>query len=522
MEPLVILLAFLAGLAFKRFGYPALPGYLLAGFVAHSLGLGDVGIIEEIADIGLILLLFTIGLKLNVREITIPQVWAVAGLQMMIAVPLTTLVIIIAGLVFPVLVLESTMAAWTLALALSFSSTVFAVKIFEERGESASYHARITIGILVLQDILAVTFIVLTADQQPGFWSLSLLLLVFARPVLLWLLSMARHGELVLLFGIMVALGAGQLFEAFHLKAGLGALVAGLILSNAAQTKELATSLMDLKDLFLIGFFLQIGYYGLPTEHMWFVAGALGLLIFLRPMIYYLLFVGFRLRARTSLLASAALFNYSEFGLVVTAFAMANMGLPPEWLTTIALAVSISFFIATPLNARIHSLYSKYGSVLQHIERHDRIAAETPADLGDADIVVMGMGRVGQGAYEYLREMYGDRIIGVDESYAKVLKHREAGYNCVHGDAADHDFWAHAGVKNKKLVLISLTNHAENLVGVELARETGFEGRLAVVSRFPDQQQELEALGCISFNLYGEAGHGFAEHVVERAGLTGL
>ncbi len=517
MEPLVILLALIAGLACKRLGYPPLPGYLFAGFIAHGMGLGDISTIEAIADIGLILLLFTIGLKLNLREIAAPQVWAVAGLQILIAVPLTTLVIIISGILFPVMALESTTAAWTLALALSFSSTVFAVKVFEERGETNSYHARIAIGILVIQDIIAVGYLVAASGKLPNVWVFSLLLVPFIRPVLLWLLNIARHGELVLLFGFVVAMGGAAYFEFVDLKGGLGALAAGVLLSNSDKTKELYSNLVQLKDLFLIGFFLQIGYYGLPEGYMWFVAGALSLLIFLRPMIYYMLFAAFRLRARTSLLGGSSLFTYSEFGLVVTTIAVGNGLLNPEWLTTIALAVTMSFLIATPLNTRIHFLYSRFGRHLHRFERAKRIPEELPADLGNADIVVLGMGRVGLGAYETLRDHHGEKIVGVDESFERVQAHNEAGYNCVRGDATDYDFWAHADLKNRKLILVSLTNHEENLVVVALARELGFENQLAVVSRFPDQRAELEALGCISFNLYGEAGHGFAEHVIEQS-----
>ena len=521
MEALIILLALLAGLACKRLGYPPLPGYLFAGFVAHGLGLGDITTIEVIAETGLALLLFTIGLKLNVRDIAAPQVWAVASLQIFIAVPLTALVILLAGMVFPVMAVQSPAAAWTLALALSFSSTVLAVKVFDERGETNSYHAKLAIGILVLQDIIAVTYLVAATGKLPNLWVFSLLLLPFLRPVLLKMLSLARHGELVLLFGFAVALGGAAWFEFVDLKAGLGALMLGIVLANSdptnsERTNELYNNLVQLKDLFLVGFFLQIGYYGLPQGYMWFVAGALSLLIFLRPMIYYLLFAAFRLRARTSLLGGVSLFTYSEFGLVVASAAVANGLLAPEWLVTIALAVSISFVIATPINSHIHILYSRFGRQLHRVEREQRLPAEVPADLGDAEVVVLGMGRVGQGAYKTLQEHYGDKIVGVDEDYEQVLAHRKAGYNCVRADAADYDFWAHSGLEHRKLILVSLTNHQENLVVVELARQIGFNRRLAVVSRFPDQRRELEALGCISYNLYGEAGRGFAEHVIER------
>ena len=168
MEPGIILTAFLAGLLFKRFGYPPLPGYLIAGFACHALGIGDVHSLHMIANLGITLLLFTIGLKLNLGQLSEPQVWGVAGIQMLVAIPLTAAAIIGAGYVFPALALTQVSSAWALALALSFSSTVFAVKMIEDRGESISLHARITIGILVLQDLIAVIYLVFSADHPPS------------------------------------------------------------------------------------------------------------------------------------------------------------------------------------------------------------------------------------------------------------------------------------------------------------------------------------------------------------------
>lgn len=516
MEPITILFAFLCGVVFRRFGFPPLPGYLMAGFISHFLGFGDVDLISAIADIGILLLLFTIGLKLNVRELAAPQVWGVAGLQILIVVPLTALVIIASGWVFPALFLEDRSAPWVLAFALSFSSTVFAVKMFEDRGETISLHATLAIGVLVIQDILAVIYLVLASDTPPGMEALFLLALPLLRPVGLFLLKHAGHGELVLLFGITIALGTAQLFEFVHLKGGLGALMAGVLLANSSRAKELYNSLIGLKDLFLIGFFLQIGYYGLPSGEMMIVAIALGLLIFIRPFLYYLLFTAFRLRARTSLLASFALFNYSEFGLIVAAIAVSQGLLSAEWLTTLAVAVSISFFLATPVNANAHRIYQKFHGLLHRVERRERLTQELPAKLTDARIVVLGMGRVGVGAYNYFAERHQDEVIGVEENFAKVLEHQKAGINCVHGDASDHDFWVDTGIQSREIVLVSLSNHSENLTVVKLARASGFKNRLAVVSRYPDEQIELEALGCIVFNLYAEAGYGFAEHVQQQ------
>ncbi|MEM7366285.1 MAG: cation:proton antiporter [Pseudomonadota bacterium] len=528
MDAVIILIALAAGLGIRQLGYPPLPGYLLAGFVAHALSLGDIEVIKSVADIGILLLLFTIGLKLNLKELLAPQVWAVTTLHMASVVPLTAVVIMTAGIVVPLLSLD-TVAAWSLAFALSFSSTVFAVKMFDDRGETSSFHATLTIGVLVIQDILAVAYLVLSSGQWQ--WSMLLVLLV---PLFRWpltkLMDMAGHGELLTLFGILCALGAAEVFYLIGLKGGLGALMCGMLLSeyypgskgtDPGKARELYSGLSRLKDLLLVGFFLQIGYYGLPSFPMLMVALVLSLLIFMRPVIYYFLYAMFNLRARTALLASAALFTYSEFGLIVAALSVEAGLLAAEWLTTLAIALSLSFVMATPLNMNIHRVYDRLFRTLHRYQLAERLPEEQPTELGDAKVVILGMGRVGRGAYEDLNKRYPGQVVGVEESFDRAQSNQAAGLNCVTGDAVDHDFWSEAVLQSpRELVLVSLTNHSENMSVVQQAKDAGYTGNLAVVSRYPDEEAELTELGCITFNLYAEAGHGFAEHVIERLEST--
>ena len=93
---------------------------------------------------------------------------------------------------------------------------------------------------------------------------------------------------------------------------------------------------------------------------------------------------------------------------------------------------------------------------------------------------------------------------------------RLSGVSCVPGDASDRDFLERADLHKRKTVLVSLTNHSENIDVVKMLQHLDYKGKIAVVSRFPDQQEELISLGCITFNLYAEAGHGFAERVMEE------
>lgn len=516
MYALILLLAFLSGLVFRSLGFPPLLGYLVTGFAAHAFGIGSAEEIEPFAELGITLLLFTIGLKLNLRKLAAPQIWAVAGLHMLIVVILTMPFIMLVVSWLDTFKVSDPATFWTLAFALSFSSTVFAVKMFDTRGENVSYHAMIAIGILIIQDLIAVAYLVVTADKSPTIYTALLLLLPLARPMMISIMRRVGHGELLLLFGMGAAMGGYELFELLNLKGGLGALVFGLLLSNTAKSQELYKNLIQLKDLFLIGFFLLIGYYGLPTAEMWIMAAILCLVLPLRPLIYHALLVVFRLRARTAFLASMSLFNYSEFGLIVASIATGSGLLPNEWLTTIALAVALSFFIATPVNTRIHSIYRRFFLWTRRFERRERLPIERFPDLGRSEIAVLGMGRVGLGAYKFLKENYTKSIVGIEENDEKARLHRANGIDCDHGDASDQAFWMHSGLNRCKKIFVCLSNHRENLYVVDLAKESGFTGVLAVVSRFPDQERELQKLGCITFNLYAGAGQGFAEHVMNQ------
>lgn len=516
MIAILLLIAFAAGFGFSRFGYAPLLGYLLTGFVTAAFGIGELRSIEPVTELGILLLLFTIGLKLDLKQLASVQVCGVALAHTVTAMIITAPVVLLIAVTVPSLELKGAAPMWALAFALTFSSTVFAVKIFDTRGENASFHAGITIGILIIQDLLAVLYLVFTSGEWPSPWALGLLALPLIKPLLHQLLRLTGHNELLILFGILMAVGGGALFEAVHLKAGLGALVAGILIGGSPRASELYKNLISFKDLFLIGFFLQIGYYGLPTFGMLIAAVLLAALVILRPLIYFLLFTATRLRARTSFLAAISLFSYSEFGLIVGSVAVANGALSSQWLTVIAIAMALSFFLSAPLYARANRIQRQYAERMQRFERPDRLPQEIIPSLGDAEVVVLGMGRVGLGVYEYLLDHQDKTVVGIDENIGKVQQLKAEGVNCVHGDASDDEFWNQTRLADREMLFLSLTNHRENLSVVRLAHERQFRGTIAVVSRFPDETRELEEMDCITFNLYAGAGHGFAEHVVTQ------
>ena len=517
LDPLLLMVALIAGVAIRRINYPPMLGYLLAGFALNFLPLEPGPILDEIADTGVTLLLFTIGLKLDLRQLAAPQVWAVASVHMLASVLIMVPILYIGFAIFAAQSGISGSAIWLIAFALSFSSTVFAVKVFEDRGEMATIHAKVAIGILIMQDLAAVVFLGINSGKTPDFsvtMLISAALLLLSRPSLVALLRRSGHGELLLLCGITAALGGSALFEAFNVKGDLGALAMGILLAGNNKSSELAGALLDMKDLLLVGFFVSIGLSGQPTGSEVLLGLALGLLVLFKPVLYFVLMTALRLRARTSLLASLALFNYSEFGLIVASLAASSGLLDEQWVIVLALAMSFSFLLATPLNARAYAIYHRYRRQLRRFERGPRLPAETPGNPGDASVLILGMGRIGVGAYEYLTQVYGEAAVsGVETRTEQLATLRDMGVRAVIGDATDEDFWSEIDLSRIELIMVSLSKHSENKAVCELLLQLGYGGHLAVIARHPDQRKELRELGCIAFNLYQEAGFGFAEHV---------
>jgi predicted Kef-type K+ transport protein len=519
MQPDIIAIgiAYALGIVARFIGLPPLVGYLVAGFVLYAGGGQLTPTLKEFSNLGVTLLLFTIGLKLRVKNLLMPQIWAVASVHMVITIAVAALFIFILGLlgISKFTNLDPVVIA-ILAFALSFSSTVFAVKVLEEQGKMNSLYGRISIGILIIQDIAAVLFLAISTGKIPSIWALTLFALIPLRPLFYYLLKKSGHGELLILFGLTFALGGAELFELVSVKGDLGALILGIMLANHASASELARHLLGFKDLFLVGFFLSIGLSGPLTWDSGFIALVLLLLIPFKTALFFGLLSKFHLRVRTSLFTSLSLANYSEFGLIVIAIGVYNGWLGNEWLILLAITLSMSFIFAAPLNAASYFIFARSQKFLSKFESTRRITEEEDINPGKTNIIVFGMGRVGLGAYEAIHQRIGDTVLGVDIDGQQVKKLQDNGLHVIHGSATDSEFWNRINLdfKTVNLILLAMPNAKENLFAVHLLKEEGYTGRLAAIAKYKDEIDVLQQAGVhTAFNLYDAAGVGFADHV---------
>lgn len=516
-------IALVCGLIAKQLGQAPLVGFLAAGFGLAALGVDPGPTLDELANVGVLLLLFAIGLKLDLPSLLRPHIFAASLLHTAAMVVLggALIAIPVAMNLGPFADLSLTAIA-LLGLFTAFSSTLFVIKILEERDNMSALYGRVIIGFLVMQDLVAVGLLAVSKGVIPSPWAFALLALIPLRHVLARVLDWCGHRELLILAGLTLTLGGAALFEVLGLKADLGALVAGALVSKAPKAKELSNALLSLKDLLLVGFFLTIGLNGLPSLDGTAVAFGLLLILPLKALLFVVLMMLFGLRGRSALLAALGLTPYSEFGLIIAAMAVDKGLLDASWMVTLALAMGVSFLPLSFINDRAFDFYRRVRARLTPWERQLLIPPERPVRIPNATALVFGMGLVGTQVYDAIRERQGDAVVAFDVNDDVVESHRDNGRRIFEESATDADFWERLSVDRNQVRLVVLAMHSfdENQVAIEQLRLEGFTGQVAVTADFDDEVAALEALGAdFVFHISRDTGPALAEEAMKRAGI---
>ncbi len=513
----ILTVTFALGFTASLLRLPPLVGFLAAGFVLNGMGFHDIPLIDTVADLGVTLLLFAIGLKLDVRTLMAKEVWLTTGLTLVINVSTGLgLLSVLSAAGYGLAHRESMGSLAIVALGLAFSSTVFVIKLLEERGDTHAFYARIAIGVLVVQDIVAVVFLTLTTGHLPSPWALALVLLWPAARLFRSIWGRLGHGEMQSMFGILMAVVPGYLlFELVGLKGDLGALIMGVLLASHPSATELSRSLFHVKELLLVGFFLSIGMAGgLPT---WSQAGMALVLLLLLPaeaLAYSVVLWTMRVRHRTGWLVGFGLAQFSEFGLIV-ADVGSEVGLvDPEWLVVLSLALSLGFVFSALVNGVGQPLVERLAEQMPAQNPNRLHPEDRPSDITGAEALVVGLGRVGRNAYARLHTTHGLNVVGLDSDVTRVEKLRDLGMRAVEADGRDEDFLVRLlGHDAVRLVVVALPTHCADVV--HALRAQGFTGTIATADRYEDGVQEALAAGAdMAFNAFAATGLELADQAI--------
>ena len=516
MVPAIYLLAVVVlGFAATLLRLPPLVGFLAAGFVLGASDLPNLDFVQTLGDLGVAVLLFTIGLKLDPRVLARREVAGTAAIALVL---LTTLS---AALVVPLLLVGlwvdtvTPAGAVALCFALSFSSTVVVVKLLEDRDDAASLYGRIAIGVLVAQDIAAVAYMTFSSEEPPSPWALSLVALWPASGLFGKVLNRIDHREMRTLFGMSMALLPGYLlFDILGLDGDLGALIMGALLASHPAAKELSSALFTIKELLLVGFFLAIGMDGVPGAGAFVLAAALLLLLPVRALVYAVVVRLMRMRRRTSVMTGLAMTAYSEFALIVVSVAVRQKLLGGGWTAAVSLALALSFIVSSIVNRRPAGLVRRMTGRIPHRPSSTLHPEERPLNLLGVRTVVFGMGRVGRATYNRLYADGETGVLGIDNDASKVETLAKQGYNILEADATDQEFWDRLDAVHATKAVLAMSEPGANVRVLEWLNRSSFEGRVIAVAAFDDEAETMRRAGVDAvINMYDGLGDALAQAV---------
>jgi Kef-type K+ transport system membrane component KefB len=493
---------------------PLIVAFIAVGILVGPAGFGLVAARDQVdllARLGIALLLFVVGLKLDVHIIrTLGRVALATGLGQVIFTSAVGYVIAIAFGMSPV-------AALYVSVALTFSSTIIIVKLLSDKREIDALHGRIAVGFLIVQDLVVVLAMIgLTAfgagagADHVGREMLFVLIkgvamlvavgliMRYVLPSLLQLI--ARSAELLVLFAIAWAVLLAATGDALGFSKEVGAFLAGVALASTPYREAIGTRLVSLRDFLLLFFFIDLGAgvdFGTIGAQIG-VAIVFSLFVLIgNPIIVMIIMGVMGYRKRTGFLAGLTVAQISEFSLILGGLgvSLGHIGAQTLGLITIVGLVTIS--ASTYMILYSHVLYESMARWLGIFERRhaDREAVhDASTAIETEDIILFGLGRLGADLAQQLRSR-GSRVLGIDFDPMTVRSHRDSAYPVHYGDAEDPEFLSTLPLQHARWVISTVRERDINLALLRALRHHGYRGRVAVTAYTRQEADFLKQAG---------------------------
>jgi len=494
-------------LVFQHLNIPSVVGFLIAGIVIGPHGVGIIAQsadVESLADIGLVLLLFVVGLELSFAQLARIgrlAVW-VGALQIAVTSVCATAAARVAGLPFAECVVIGFLAVQ--------SSTVIVLKILADRDEIDAPHGRITVGVLLIQDLCLVPMVLLTRLlAAPAGASAATVLTVLAKaagavawivvtarlllPAALRLIVALRSRELFTGAIILFSLGTAWLASQFGLSLAIGALIAGLVISESEYSHQAIADILPFRDAFNSIFFISIGmlvHVDFLWAHLVPLLGAALLILAIKALIVCAVTLPFYPSFRVAVIAGGSLAALGEVSFVLARFALPS-GLLPEAHYEAFVAVAVLTMLAAPF--LIHAA-PRAAARLQGWLRLSESAAAAPVPPTGNHVVIIGYGLNGENLAHVLRQT-GLPYFILEMDPERIDTARRRGEPILYGDAARPEVLRQAGINTAHAVVVAISDPVATRHIVALTRQSNAQVPLIVRTRYVAEMDELLRLG---------------------------
>ena len=533
---LLLAVAAIVGAIALRLRQPLLVAYIVVGVLLGPSALGWVTAHDQVdllAQIGVTVLLFVVGLKLDLHVVkSVGPVALATGIGQIV---FTTVI----GFGIAMALGMAPLTALYVAVALTFSSTIIIVKLLSDKRELDSLHGRIAVGFLIVQDIAVVVAMLLLGSWQSGadtvdLWRLGLevslkltaalaavaVLMRYVLPRLLHLL--ARSQEMLLLFALAWGTALAATGDMLGFSKEVGAFLAGFSLASTAYREAIAARLTALRDFLLLFFFIDLGArldLGLLGAQ---VGDALLLSLFVlvgNPLIVMAIMGVMGYRKRTGFLAGLTVAQISEFSIIFMAMGVALGHANPAALGLVTLVGLVTITLSTYMILYSQPLYARLAPWLGYFERkrpfREMAMERNRSEADPAEVIVFGAGRFGCRLIEQLRAQ-GIHTLAVDFDPEVVRRLRRKGWPVRFGDAEDTEFPATLPLAAASWVVSTLPEAATNTALLTALRAHGFSGKLALALRGDDDGAAFSERGVDRvFRPYDDAADFAAEEIIQ-------
>ncbi len=512
----IICLAAVLTYIFKILKQPAILAYILTGIIIGPLGflkIANQDTLKTLAELGITFLLFTLGLEIRIKDFTsIGKIaFIVAGVQIFFS--------FIAGYIASVLFGFTIVSAIYISIAVTFSSTVIVLKLIEEKREVHSLYGKIAIGVLLIQDFLAIAILIFLSGFNPeplGMAPFIEFAQLFIKGAILigsvWYLGsyvfpkiidkVARSRETLFLVSIAWLFGLSALITFVGLSVEIGGFLAGLALANSMANYQIIARAKILQDFFIILFFVLLGIQMAFANISSVLIPALALsaiVLILKPFIVMLIMGILGFKKRTSFLAGVSLAQISEFSLI-TVFMGAKLGqIPNEVVSLVTLCAILTFTISTYMitwSKNIYKILNHHLLFLEFVPIKIEESLESLKEGGELKdhVVLIGGDQAGQSILDALEDMNIDVVVvDFDPDVLKKLEGKKV--HRLFGDISDLDIQDRAKLDSAKLVISTNPDFEDNILILKELKHENRRAKVVVLSLDSNDARALYKAG---------------------------
>lgn len=505
-------LALLTVVLLRRFNLPSIIGFLLTGVVAgpHALRfIKNAHQVEQMAEIGVVLLLFTIGIEFSLKELMRIRHMVLLGGGLQLA--LTIAVVAVIGTLYGFPMSQGIFFGFLVAL----SSTAILLKLMMDAGETDTPQGKTALGILIFQDLCIVPLMLFTPFLAGGGSGLTDIAIVSAKAVAVvvgahfgarfvipWIFEQVvktRSRELFVLSIIFIGMGTAWLTSQAGLSLALGAFIAGLAISESEYSHQALSDIMPFREAFMSLFFISVGMLLKPTILLKFPFLLIGMviaIILIKTVLSAAVVFVLGLPMRIAIIAALSLAQIGEFSFVLSRSGLSHGLLTPETYQ-LFLAASIATMALTPLCMKVSGPVADYlTKLLPHEWTRGRSSLAQNGEKATLDdhIIIVGFGVNGKNLARVLKNLEIPHV-AVDTNPFTVRNQTRLGEHIIFGDASKPEILTHAGIEHARIVVVAISDAAASRRLVSLARKMNPSIHVIVRTRYLLEMEPLFMLG---------------------------